>query len=69
MLGCDKCDRAITPVFCHDLPLIFMFSGLLQEDLFKDLFEDWRKVFSNKIIIATLVIQGFPSSFLSRPIA
>ena len=65
MLGCDKCDRAITPVFCHDLQLIFMFSGLLQ----KDLFEDWRKVFSNKIIIATLVIQGFPSSFLSRPIA
>ena len=65
MLGCDKCGRAITPMFCHDLQLIFMFSGLLQKDLFKDL----RKVFSNKIIIATLVIQGFPSSFLSRPIA
>ena len=31
----DKCDRAITCVFCQDLHLTLMFSGLLQKDLFK----------------------------------
>ena len=30
--------------------------------------EFWRKVISNKIIV-TLVTQGLPSSFLSRPVA
>ena len=35
MLVCDKRDRAITYVFCCDLHLTFMFSGLLQKDLFK----------------------------------
>ena len=28
-------DRAITCVFCRDLHLILIFSGLLQKDLFK----------------------------------
>ena len=32
---CDKCDRAITCVFCRDLHLTLLFSGLLQKDLFK----------------------------------
>ena len=31
----DKRDKAITCVFCRDLRLTFMFSGLLQKDLFK----------------------------------
>ena len=35
MLVCDKRDRAITCVFCRDLHLTLMFSGLLQKDLFK----------------------------------
>ena len=30
--------------------------------------EVWQKVFSNKIVVM-LVIQGLPSSFLSRPVA
>ena len=35
MLVCDKRERAITCVFCRDLHLTLMFSGLLQKDLFK----------------------------------
>ena len=32
---CDKRDKAISYVFCRDLHLTSMFSGLLQKDLFK----------------------------------
>ena len=64
---CDKRDKAISYVFCRDLHLTSMFSGLLQKDLFKGS-EFWRKVVSNKIIV-TLVTQGLPSSSLSRPVA
>ena len=32
---CDKRDGAITYVFCRDLQLTLVFSGLLQKDLFK----------------------------------
>ena len=34
-LLCDKRDKAISSVFCRDLHLTSMFSGLLQKDLFK----------------------------------
>ena len=34
-LVCDKGYMAITCVFCRDLPLTLMFSGLLRKDLFK----------------------------------
>ena len=34
-LVCDKRDKAISNVFCRDLHLTSMFSGLLQKDLFK----------------------------------
>ena len=34
-LVCDKRDRAISYVFCRDLHLTLIFSGLLQKDLFK----------------------------------
>ena len=34
-LLCDKRDKAISYVFCRDLHLTSMFSGLLQKDLFK----------------------------------
>ena len=44
-----------------------MVSVLLEKDLFTEEGEVWRKV-SNKIIV-TLVTQGLPSSFLSRPVA
>ena len=67
MLVCDKCDRAITYVFCRDLHLTLMFSVFLQKDLFKKS-EVWQKVISNKINVS-LVTQGLPSSSLSRPVA
>ena len=35
VLTCDKCGRAITYMFCRDLYLTVIFSGLLQKDLFK----------------------------------
>ena len=35
MLLCDKRDRPITCVFCCDLHLTLLFSGLLQKQLFK----------------------------------
>ena len=63
----DKRDRAITCVFCRDLHLTIMFSGLYKMICLKES-EVWRKVISNKISV-TLVTQGLPSSFLSRPVA
>ena len=55
------------PSRLSDLHLILMFSGPLQQDLFK---EKWSlaKCTSNKIIV-TLVTQGLPSSSLCRPLA
>ena len=35
MLMCDKRDREITYMFCRDLHLTLMFSGVLKKDLFK----------------------------------
>ena len=63
---CDKRDRAIACEFCGDLHLPLIFSGLLQKKLFKERCEVCRKGISSKIIVM-LVIQGLPSSFLSRP--
>ena len=64
---CDKRDRAITCVFCRDLLLIPMFLVLYKKICLKES-EVCRKVASKKIIV-TLVTQGLPSSFLSRPVA
>ena len=47
--------------------LILTVSVLLEKDLFTEESEVCRKI-SNKIIV-TLVTQGLPSSFLSRPVA
>ena len=63
---CEKRDRAISYVFCRDLQLTLMFSGLYKKICLKES-EVWRKVISNKIIV-TLVTQGLPSSSLSRPV-
>ena len=63
----DKRDRAITCVFCRDLHLTIMFSGLYKKICLKES-EVWRKIISNKTSV-TLVTQGLPSSFLSRPVA
>ena len=41
---CDKCDRAITCMFCYDLHLTLMISGLLQKDLLME-GEVWQKVY------------------------
>ena len=38
MLVCDKCDRAINCMFCHDHHLTLRFSAHLQKDLIK---ENW----------------------------
>ena len=67
MLLCYKSDRAITYVFCRDLHLIFMFSGFLQKRSVSRKVKFGEKVISNKIIV-TLVKQGLPSSFISRPV-
>ena len=66
-LVCDTRDRAITWWFCRDLHLTLVFSGLLRNICLKQ-GEVWRKVFLNKVIV-TLVTQGLPSAFLSRPVA
>ena len=63
----DKRDRAITCVFCRDLHLTIMFSGLYKNICLKES-EFWQNVISNKIIVI-LVTQGLPSSFLFLPVA
>ena len=63
----EKHDRAIKSVFCRDLLLKLMLSGLSKKICLKES-EVWRKVISNKVIV-TLVTQGLYSSFLSRPVA
>ena len=64
MLVCDKHDRPITYAFCGDLHLsqcclVFYKKTCLKEG------EVPQKSFSH----VTLVTQGLPSSFLSRPVA
>ena len=53
-------------MFCRDLHLTLMFSGLLHKICLKES-EVWRKVISNKIV--TIVTQGLPSSSLSLSVA
>ena len=67
MFVCDKCDRAITCVFCRDLHLALMFYCVYKKICLKES-DVWRKVISNKIVV-TVVTQDLPSSFLSRPVA
>ena len=66
-LVCDKRDNAITCILCRDLHLALIFCGLFKTICLKES-EVWRKVISNKIVV-TVVTQGLPSSFLSRPVA
>ena len=66
-LVCDKRDKAITCILCPDLHLALIFCGLFKTICLKES-EVWRKVISNKIVV-TVVTQGLPSSFLSRPVA
>ena len=47
---CDKCDRAITCVFCHDLLLTSVFSGPLQKDLFKRKVKFGEKLLQTKLL-------------------
>ena len=63
---CDKRDRSITYVFCGDLQLS-CFLVFCKKTCLK-VGEVRRNSFSNKIIF-TLVTQGLPYSFLSRPVA
>ena len=63
----DKRDRAVTWVFCRDLYSTLFFLVFYKYNCLKE-GEVWRKVYSNKTIV-TLVREGLPSSFLSRPVA
>ena len=63
----DKRDRAVTWVFCRDLYSTLFFLVFYKYTCLKE-GEVWRKVYSNKTIV-TLVREGLPSSFLSRPVA
>ena len=67
MFVCDKRDRAITCMLCRDLHLGLMFCGFSIKICLKES-DVSRKRFSNKIVV-TVVTQGLPSSFLSRPVA
>ena len=67
MFVCDKRDRAITYMLCRDLHSALMFSGFYKKICLKES-DGWRKVISNKFVV-TVVTQGLPSSFLSRPVA
>ena len=67
MFVCDKRDRAITCMLCRDLHLGLMFCGFYKKICLKAS-DVWRKVISNKVVV-TVVTQGLPSSFLSRPVA
>ena len=59
----DKCDRAITCEFCHNLHLKILRSCLLQKDLSLKSKVKFDRYFSWGINIVTLVTQGLPSSF------
>ena len=50
MLLCYKSDRAITYVFCRDLHLIFMFSGLLQKRSVSRKVKFGEKLFQTKLL-------------------
>ena len=63
----DKRDRAVTWVFCRDLHSTLFFLVFYKYTCLKE-GEVWRKVYWNKISV-TLVREGLPSSFLSRPVA
>ena len=63
MSVCDKRDRAISCMLCRDLHLALMFSCFYKKICLKES-DVWR----NKIVV-TVVTQGLPSSFLSRPVA
>ena len=67
MFVCDKRDRVITCMLCRDLHLALMFSFFYKKICLKER-DVWRKVISNKIVV-TVVTQGLPSSFPSRPVA
>ena len=66
-LECDKRDGAITCMLSRNSLNMDVFLFLYKKISLKEC-DVWRKVFPNKIIV-TLVTQGLPSSFLSRPVA
>ena len=58
-LVCDKRDRSITYVFCGDLPLKLMFSGLLQKDPFKERGSSAEKFFEQNYFHACCTSFAF----------
>ena len=56
---CDKRDRAITCMFCHDLQLNLCFLVFYKKVCLKEI-EVWQKVISNKIIVVNACHTRFP---------
>ena len=56
---CDKRDRAITCMFCHDLQLHLCFLVFYKKVCLKES-EVWQKVISNKIIAVNACHTRFP---------
>ena len=59
MVVCDKRDRAITCMFCHDLQLHLCFLVFYKKVCLKES-EVWQKVISNKIIVVNACHTRFP---------
>ena len=68
MLVCDKRDRAITYVFCRDLYLTLMFSGLLLKRSVSRKVKVGEKIFQTKLLshLSHKVCGVLPSSVLLR---
>ena len=62
----DKRDGTITCVFCRDLHLTLMFSGLYKKICLKES-EVWRKVISNKIIVMLVTCHTRFAVFFPLP--
>ena len=56
---CDKRDRAVTCMFCHDLQLHLCFLVFYKKVCLKES-EVWQKVISNKIIAVNACHTRFP---------
>ena len=68
MLVCDKCDRAITYVFCRDLHLTLMFSVFFAKKICFKKVKFGKKLFRTKLLyrLSHKVCRLLPSPVLLR---
>ena len=57
---CDKRDRAITCMFCHDLQILHLCFLVFYKKVCLKESEVWQKVISNKIIVVNACHTRFP---------